>query len=225
MSHQNPGLESPKTPPPEEAIQPSAPDFVEMPEVAPLSKEREQLPVWLYIVCGVALFFAGSSFTGLRNFNSGLLDQGPGVLTSANSGAQAAQAPATPMDVGKALYGGNCANCHQGSGAGQPGSYPPLVASEWVMGSKDRLAAILFNGITGSLTIKGDTYSTQVMPGWQHVFTDEKLAAIMTYIRGSWGNDGSAVTPDEVAAARAKYSTHDAPYTEAELMKIDANHK
>ena len=41
------------------------------------------------------------------------------------------------------LYSGNCANCHQASGAGQPGSYPPLAGSEWVLGSKERLAAIM----------------------------------------------------------------------------------
>jgi hypothetical protein len=59
------------------------------------------------------------------------------------------------------------------------------------------------------------------MPGWSGVFTDEKLAAIMTYIRGTWGNTMSEVKPEEVAAARAKFAAQgDKPYSEADLMKI-----
>jgi mono/diheme cytochrome c family protein len=220
MSKQNPNVISPPHPTGDDAIQPNSPDFIEQPEVPPLSLEKESFPVWLYLICGFALFFAGSSFTGFQIFGRGMLDQGPGgpVLASVS---QAVAAPTSPMDIGKSLYNGNCANCHQGTGQGQPGSYPPLAASEWVMGSKERLAAIMLHGIAGPLSVKGDTYSTQVMPGWSGVFTDEKLAAIMTYIRGTWGNTMSEVKPEEVAAARAKFAAQgDKPYSEADLMKI-----
>jgi mono/diheme cytochrome c family protein len=224
MSRQNPKVVSPAPPHPDEAIQPDAPDFVETPDVAPLSTEREPLPLWLYLLCGFALFLAGSSFTGFQIFGQDLLDQGPGGPAIASTSSAPVEAAASPMDLGKNLYGGNCANCHQGSGEGEPGSYPPLVASEWVMGSKDRLAAILLHGISGPLTVSGDTFSTQVMPGWSGVFTDEKIAAIMTYIRGSWGNTMGPVTPAEVTAARAKFASQgDAPFTEAALMKIAPN--
>src|SRR5471032_2952262 len=120
MSLQNPHVESPPTPSGDDAIQPNAPDFIETPEVAPLSLEREPMPVWLYLLCGFALFLAGSSFTGFGIFGQGLLDQGPGgpVLAGAS---QQAEAPATPMELGKKVYGGYCANCHQGTGEGQPG--------------------------------------------------------------------------------------------------------
>jgi mono/diheme cytochrome c family protein len=226
MSNENPQLVSPPPPRPDASIQPDSPDFIETPETPPLSLDREPFPTWLYLVCGVALFLAGSSFTGVGNFSEGLLDQGPGGIseTMGSKGAPAVVAAVTPMDLGKSLYGSNCANCHQGSGMGEPGSYPPLVASEWVMGSKERLAAIMLHGITGSITVKGDTFGTQVMPGWSGVFTDEKLADIMTYIRGTWGNTMDAVTPDEVTAARAKFASQaDNPFTEAELMKIAPN--
>jgi mono/diheme cytochrome c family protein len=221
MSNQNPHLESPHQPTGEEALQPSSPDFVETPEVPPLSNEREPMPLWLYLVCGVALFLAGSSFTGMGDFSLGMLDQGEGGAPVVAHHDTAAAVTTNPMDIGKTLYGSNCANCHQGSGAGQPGSYPPLVASEWVMGSKERLAAIMLHGIAGPISVKGDTFSTQAMPGWSGVFTDEKIAAIMTYIRGSWGNTMDAVTSDEVSAARAKYASQgDSPFSEAQLMKI-----
>jgi mono/diheme cytochrome c family protein len=224
MSKQNPHVESPPTPSGNDAIQPDAPDFIEMPEVAPLSHEREPLPVWLYLVCGFLLFLAGSSFTGFAIFGHDMLDQGPGGPVATAAADTTTQAPASPADLGKALYGGNCANCHQGSGEGQPGSYPPLVGSEYVLGNKGRLSAIMLAGISGSLTVKGATYGTQVMPGWSGNFTDEKLADIMTYIRSSWGNTANAVKPEEVSAARTKFTAHLAsPYSEAELMKIAPN--
>src|SRR5271168_1456981 len=137
MSTQNPNVESPTPPSGNDAIQPNAPDFIETPEVAPLSSEREPLPIWLILLCMVALFLAGSSFTGLGSFGQGLLDQGPGGPVHAAGAATAAAAPLTPMQLGKKIYDGNCASCHQASGVGSPGSYPPLVNSEFVLGSKE----------------------------------------------------------------------------------------
>jgi mono/diheme cytochrome c family protein len=219
MSHQNPLIESPPTQDPHLAIQPTAPDFVETPDVPPLSTEREALPVWLYLVCGLALFLAGSSFTGLEVFGAKQLDQGPGGPVTSESAA-VAEAPATPMDLGKAVYGGNCANCHLGTGEGQPGKYPPLAGSEWVLGSKQRLAAILLKGLEGPVTVRGASFGTQVMPAQESILTPEKIANLMTYLRGSWGNTGGAVTPDEVTAAKAKFAPQSAAYTEADLLKI-----
>lgn len=219
MSKQNPHVESPPLPSGDDAIQPSAPDFVETPDVPPLSLEHEPLPIWLYLVCGFALFLAGSSFTGFGIFGQGLLDQGPGGPVLA--GAPPPAAPPSAADLGKSLYNGNCANCHQSSGEGQPGSYPPLAGSEYVLGSKERLAAIMLAGVSGPITVKGGSFGTQVMPGWAGNFTDEKLADIMTYLRASWGNTANAVKPEEVAAARTKFTSHlAAPFCEADLLGI-----
>jgi mono/diheme cytochrome c family protein len=221
MSKQNPHVESPPLPSGNDAIQPSSPDFIETPEVAPLSTEREPLPMWLFLLCGLALFLTGSSFTGFGIFGQGLLDQGPGGPVLAGASQSMSTAPASPLEIGKKLYGGNCANCHQASGVGQPGSYPALAGSEYVLGSKDRLTAIMLAGVSGPITVKGASFGTQAMPGWAGVFTDEKLAAIMTYLRASWGNTANAVSPDEVAAARTKFTSHLAsPYCEADLLKI-----
>jgi len=222
MSHQNPQVESPTPPSPDSAIQPNAPDFIETPEVAPLSFDREPLPVWLYVLCGFALFLAGSSFTGFGSFGRDLLDQGPGSPALASASQRKPEAPASPMELGKKIYNGNCANCHQASGAGQPGTYPPLVGSEWVLGSKERLAAILLKGVNGSLNVKGAAYGTQVMPAQEGNLTPEKLANLMTYIRGSsdWGNTAGPVSVDEVNAAKTKFASHSAAWTEAELLQI-----
>jgi len=220
MSHQNPQVESPTQPSPDSAIQPNAPDFIETPEVAPLSFEREPLPVWLYLLCGFALFLAGSSFTGFGSFGRDLLDQGPGSPALASASQKKPEAAASPMDLGKKIYNGNCANCHQASGEGQPGTYPPLVDSEWVRGSKERLAAILLKGIQGPITVKGATFGTQVMPAQESILTPEKIANLMTYIRGSWGNTDGPVTVDEVNAAKTKFAPHSAAWSEADLLQI-----
>jgi mono/diheme cytochrome c family protein len=221
-SYQNPHAESPPTPSGDDAIQPSAPDFVETPEAPHLALEHEPLPVWLYLICMVVLFLAGSSFTGFEIFGQGLLDSGPGGAVM--PGGPPPDVPPSAADIGKKLYNGNCANCHQSSGEGAPGSYPALPGSEYVLGSKERLAAIMLVGISGPITVKGASFGSQAMPGWNTNFTDEKLAAIMTYIRSSWGNTANAVTPQEVTAARAKFAAHLAsPFCEADLQKIAPN--
>lgn len=123
------------------------------------------------------------------------------------------------MSLGKQLYQGNCANCHQASGAGQPGSYPPMVGSEYVLGSKEMLAAILLDGVQGPLTVKGGQYGTNVMPAWANL-SDEKLADIMTYIRKSWGNGADEVKPADVTAVRTKDASRSSPWVSSDLDKM-----
>ena len=204
---------------PDLAIRPDASDFVEQPEIAAAPAARESLPPWLYVLCGVALFFAGSSFAGIE-FDTGYYDEGMGAAaTSAAAGPAVAAAPQTPMDIGKTLYNGNCANCHQASGAGQPGAYPPMVGSEYVLGSQGMLAAILLDGVQGPLTVENSPYGTNVMPAWANL-SDEKLADIMTYIRKSWGNTADEVKPEEVAAVRAKESSRTQPWGQGDLQQM-----
>ena len=72
------------------------------------------------------LFLVGSSFTGFEIFGRDCSTRARAVRIASSVAAAAAEAPATPMDLGKKIYGQNCANCHQASGEGPPGSYPPL---------------------------------------------------------------------------------------------------
>jgi len=204
---------------PDLAVRPDASDFVEMPDVSAAPTQHEPLPVWLYLVCGVALFFAGSSFAGL-DLGEGYYDVGMGAPAVAQT-EQAAEgaASADPMVIGKAVYQSNCANCHQASGTGSPGSYPPMAGSEYVLGSKDVLAAILLDGLQGPVTVHGGQYGSAAMPPWAN-FSNDKLAALMTYIRKSWGNTGDEVKPEEVAAARAKVASRTTPWAAPELDKL-----
>lgn len=218
MSHANPGVESPQPPHPDEALQPDSPDFKEMPHVPALSEEREHIPVWLIVICGAILFLSGSSFTGFQIFGRDMLDQGPGGPVASTSAV--VEAPATPMDLGKKIYGNSCASCHLGDGNGSPGKYPPLGGSEWVNGSKERLIAILLKGVEGPLNVKGSTYTTMVMPGQEGAMTPEKIANVLTYIRASWGNTDGPITGEEVSKAKTKFASRGNAFNEADLLQI-----
>ena len=107
--------------------------------------------------------------------------------------------PQDPMVLGKEVFGG-CLQCHQESGLGVPGTYPPLAASDTVLGDKRRLIAILLKGLNGEFQVNGKTYNAQ-MPAWE-IREDEEIAAVLTYIRGSWGNAADPVPIGLVTAVR-----------------------
>src|SRR5580698_2517487 len=107
---------------------------------------REHFPQWLFIICMIALFLSGCCFTGFQTFGRGMLDQGPGGPSGPAPGAQV-ETPLTPAQLGAKAYSTSCASCHGATGLGQPGMYPPLDGSEYVQGSKARLAALVLKGL------------------------------------------------------------------------------
>ncbi len=121
---------------------------------------------------------------------------------------------------GKQLFSANCAACHQASGLGLPGVFPPFVGSEWILGSEKTLASILIHGMSGSLTVKGSNYNG-AMPAFGETLSDAELAGVMSYIRSEWGNAAPAVTPEAVKAQRDATQERKEPYKgEAELKSI-----
>ncbi|MDA8908773.1 cytochrome c [bacterium] len=128
------------------------------------------------------------------------------------------------MSDGKKVYN-NCIACHQASGLGIPGQFPPLVGSEWVDQGTSRLGAIMLHGINGPFKVAGQTYN-QLMPAWNNL-SDEKIAQVVTYIRREFGSlqegDDGVVTTEMIKAAREQFGSHSGPYTEAELLAIPAD--
>lgn len=102
---------------------------------------------------------------------------------------------------GKALYAAQCAACHQASGTGLPGVFPPLDGSEWVQGEPRVLANILLHGITGEITVKGNKYQG-AMPAFPQL-SDAELAGIASFIRGNWSNKADALQAELFAKERA----------------------
>ena len=127
------------------------------------------------------------------------------------------------FERGKALFHGEaaCFGCHAPDGAGVIGLGPPLDESEWVTGKDEIFAKILLHGLTGPITVNGTKYETPAeMPALyvNPMFTDEKIADIMTYTRNAWSNKAEPVSPDLVKKLRKETASQSGrPYTEKDL--------
>jgi mono/diheme cytochrome c family protein len=104
------------------------------------------------------------------------------------------------MAAGEEVYSQYCLVCHQAGGGGVRGLNPPLKGTEYVLGEPARLISILLKGSNVGLEVNGTTYSN-AMPGFAYL-TDDEIACVATYIRNSFGNTATTVSPDEVRVAR-----------------------
>ena len=119
-------------------------------------------------------------------------------------------------DLGKQVYSTVCIACHQPTGAGLPPVFPTLINTEYVNGSAERMAAIVLKGVMGPITVNGAAFNN-IMPPQEAMLTDEKIAAVISYVRASFGNKAAAVKPEVVAEARKKFMSKATMWSEAEL--------
>lgn len=115
-----------------------------------------------------------------------------------------AEAPAEDLAAlakdGAALYAARCAGCHQPTGDGLPGLFPPLAGAEQVNGPDEALVDILLKGLNGPITVKGGQYNGQ-MPAFADL-SDKEIASVLNHLRSSWGNNGKLISPAQVKARR-----------------------
>lgn len=185
--------------------------------VAEPKASRAPVPVWLFFLLFVLLFWAMYEFDRRGGwFHSQ-------VYTPYRSLAELQRyQPATggiSLERGKVVYETVCALCHNTDGSGKPNQAPPLSGADWVVGSPDRLIRIPLAGLTGPIEVKGQTWNL-AMPAMGAALSDDDLAAVLTYMRSAWGNQAEAITPDQVAAVRAALAGRMQPYTAAELQAI-----
>jgi cytochrome c553 len=121
------------------------------------------------------------------------------------------------MKVGARIFSNTCQQCHHIDGLGAAGQYPPLAGSPWVAGTPDRAIEIVLEGLSGQATILGNDYNGQ-MPAVGQSLSDSDIAAVLTYVRGSFGNTASAVDEQEVTQIRASLGTR-SPMSPDEEMK------
>ena len=107
---------------------------------------------------------------------------------------------ATLMASGEGLYGTHCGACHQANGQGLAGAFPPLAKSDYLMKDRTRAIATVIEGRSGEITVNKVKYNA-VMPGMGHL-SDDDIAAILTYVTNTWGNEASAFSVDEVGKVR-----------------------
>lgn len=133
-------------------------------------------------------------------------DAAPEPATDDGPSAQAA------LPDGEAVYA-NCSGCHQATGAGIPGAFPPvaehaanLYNAVGDVSGRDYLVQVILNGLQGEIEVDGATYNG-VMPPWPQL-SDGEVAAVLNYILGSWENDAiveafEPYTAEEVEAQRS----------------------
>ena len=103
--------------------------------------------------------------------------------------------------AGKAHFNGTCSVCHQDSGLGIPGVFPPLAKSDFIAKDPEQAIHIVLNGLAGKVTVNGKEYDS-VMPPMSQLNNDE-IANILTYVFNSWGNKDGRVSAEQVAKIRA----------------------
>ena len=176
------------------------------------------MPLVLLFVFSGFIFFGGTylhRYTGY--FSPEIFDE------RQHAGGPVVEAPKIdPVVFGKKKYDLACVTCHMPNGLGVPGAFPPLVDSEWVDGSEDRLIAIVLHGLKGPLTVNGKTYGAAAMPafgqGSGYNWKDVEIAAVLTYIRQEWGNTAGPIETASVTAFRERGDRKE--WTEAELLKL-----
>lgn len=187
---------------------------------------REPMPWWFVATIVLALFWGGW-YLGRYGGEFGVQthtafgDGREAGIAGAVAGAVSAAAT-NPVEQGERLYLNNCQGCHQQTGKGVPGAFPPVVGSEWVTGPSETLVRILLDGMQGPVQVAGATYEG-LMPPWKDVLKDEEIAAVLTYLRQWAPNAAPPIAGSEVAAMRTALAGRTAAWTAAELRAQEGN--
>ena len=126
------------------------------------------------------------------------------------------------FDLGAEVYRreAHCITCHQADGQGLPAAqFPSIAKSPWVNGDPRRLIRIVLHGLMGPIDVNGTKYPGQVPMTAFKGLSDQEIAGVATYVRNSFGNKGSAVTPAQVAKEREATKDQPSFLVPAELQK------
>ncbi|BDS05170.1 hypothetical protein NT6N_02100 [Oceaniferula spumae] len=113
----------------------------------------------------------------------------------------------------------HCATCHQADGKGLPAAnFPPIAKTKWATQDPDRLIKLTLKGITGPIKVLDKDYVGAMTP-FEGLLDDKEMAAVLTYVRNSFGNKASAVKPADVKKIRAELLGKPDLLNPAELLK------
>ena len=180
---------------------------------------RATVPMWIFVLTLVLLFLGSVYF----DHHSGWFDAQvyqPYASAEELDAYQPKSGAAAMLAQGKRSYDMVCGLCHGPDGLGKPNQAPPLAGSEWVNTKGfDRLARIPLTGLTGPLTVQGKDWNLSMAP-MGAALSDADLANVLTYIRGSWGNNAGPVTADDVKSVRAKIGARPQPLNAEQLKAL-----
>lgn len=188
-------------------------------EAAEPQAGRHAVPVWLVVVLFVLLYWGMVYF----DQHGGWFNEEVYLPYHSYAEVELCQPKKEGVDFGrgKAVFDSICALCHNVNGTGNPGQAPSFVGSEWVLGSPNRMIRIPQNGLAGPIPLKGAIWNQQPsMAAMGNALSDDDLAAVLSYIRNSWGNHASIVTPEQVKAVRAQIGNRSQPWTAEQLNAI-----
>jgi len=177
-----------------------------IPSTAEPTATRSTVPMWIIVVTLLLLFISFVFF----DRHSGWFDPkvyAPYASAEQLDNAQPKSGAAAAMAQGKKNYEMFCGACHGNDGAGKLGQAPPLAGSEIVITKGfHRLAMIPLEGLAGPIKIKNQDWNLNMAP-MGAALPDADLAAVLTYMRNSWGNKADEVTADDIKAIRAEIKT------------------
>ena len=116
--------------------------------------------------------------------------------------AAATPIPARVAERGARLYTDHCASCHGSQGQGVAGAYPPLAGNRAVTMpvTANLVQVVIHGGFAPSTEGHPRPYG---MPPFALTLSDADVAAVLSFIRGSWGNQAGLVTELDVAQQRS----------------------
>lgn len=109
---------------------------------------------------------------------------------------------------GQAIYVEQCSGCHQIEGQGQATVAPALAGSKRVAANGDVPVRILTNGLEGKIGL---------MPPLGGAMSDEEVAAVLTYVRQSFGNRATPIPPAAVKEWRLAFAHRTTPWSEKDI--------
>lgn len=121
-------------------------------------------------------------------------------------------------EAGASFYQQRCISCHQVTGEGIPGAFPPLKghsADVYALdGGPEFLVNVLLFGLDGAIEVNGITYRGVPMPAWKQ-YSDDEIAAVANHIVAGFDGAPSGFVPftaDDVAAERSNNYTNKQVY-------------
>jgi len=180
---------------------------------------RSTVPMWIFMLALALLFLGGVYF----DHHSGWFDAQvyrPYASADELDAYQPKSGAAALLAQGKRSYDSVCGACHGPDGMGKPNQAPPLAGSEWVNTKGiSGLTHVPLVGLNGSLTVEGKDWNLNMAPMGAGL-SDADLAAVLTYIRESWGNKAGPVTADDVKSVRAAIGARPQPLTAEQLKAL-----
>jgi len=180
---------------------------------------RSTAPMWIIVTTLALVFFGGYYF----DQHSAWFDAkvyAPYASAENLEASQPQSGDAAALARGKTVYESVCGICHGADGLGKPGQAPALAGSELVnCKGYNRLARIPLLGLNGPIKVSGKDWN-MAMAAMGAALPDDDVAAVLTYIRGAWGNKASGVTGEDIKKIRAQLGKGSQAMGAEQMMKM-----